>query len=339
MKKVLIFLLLGLLLSATAKASTICKGEIFNPAGINWNNALPITTAGVSSGGGHQNPSGMKAMPPICRCKVVPPGIPIPGAGITYWEPLYVAEVTNMPGCLSSMGAKSVLSDSMTTSQLSTAAFGGYEEGDGLAEGNLLNMHVHWYEYPIFALLDIMGNGLCQSGMSGFAFGGMTEVMPYWQNTELAVKMFPLSLLVANPIADLACIPDVISSNLRNPIEPLFWCAGNQGNLYPPTGWNSNLQNGIADNNLLILGRFMNSYAQMGALLTTIGPGAICAAHYSPFLTRGQFRFEPIQPIPSIRTATLGMNTMLWSSTPPLNIGDRIDNNFLIWQGKQCCFL
>ncbi|GLR63950.1 TraU family protein [Marinospirillum insulare] len=316
-----------------------CRGSVWNPITTNWNNALPITTAGVSSGGGHANPAGMKTMPAICFCKIIPPGIPIPGIGITYWEPMYIAEVTNMPGCLSSMGGISVLPPIMASPLASSGSFAGGDDGDGGSEGNLLNMQVHWYEYPLFAILDVMGSALCQSGVSGFAFGGMTEVMPFWQNEILAAIMYPLTLLVANPVADLACIADVMASATRNPLDSLFWCAGNQGNLFPPIGWNSNLENGIADTNLLFLGRFMSTYANSGALLTTIGAGAVCHSHYSPYLTRSQFRFEPIQPVASNRTATLGMNTQLWSSTPPLNIGDRIDNNFLIWQGRQCCFL
>lgn len=336
--KPFVFLVL-MFFSGIAVSNVACKGSVWNPITTNWNNALPITTAGVSSGGGVANPAAMKTMPAICMCKIIPPGIPVPGVGITYWEPLYVAEVTNMPGCLSSMGGLQVLPPVMASASASSASFTGAEDGDGGSEGNLLNMQVHWYEYPIFAILDVMGGGLCQSGLSGFAFGGMTEVMPFWQNEILAAKMFPLTHLVANPIADMACIPDTFAANIRQPIDTLFWCAGNQGNLFPPIGWNSNLENGIADTNLLFLGKFMNTYAYSGALLTTIGPGAVCQAHYSPFLTRSQFRFDPIQPVPSTRTVTMGMNTMLWSSTPPLNIGDRIDNNFLIWQGKQCCFL
>lgn len=337
--KRLIFVFILFISHSVNASGVVCKGTMFNPVSVNWNNALPITTAGASSGGIVNNPIKMKAMPPVCFCKVIPPGIPVPGVGITYWEPLYVAEVTNMPGCLSSIGGIQILPPVMTAPLASSASFGGIDDDDGGEDGNLLNMQVHWYEYPVFSMLNVLGSGLCESGITEFAVGALTEVMPFWQNDILSLMMWPLSLLVANPVADLACIPDVTSSMTRNPIDSLFWCAGNQGNLYPPVGWNSNLQNGIADNNLLMLGRLMNTFASTGALLTTIGTGAICNAHYSPFLTRGQFRFEPIQPVPSIMTATLGQNTMSWSSAPPLNIGDRIDNNFLVWQGKQCCFL
>lgn len=335
--KPFVFLVLAFF-SGVALSGVTCKGSVWNPVTTNWNNALPITTAGMGPAGTVQEPPHMQT-PPICWCKVIPPGVPVPGVGMTYWEPLYVAEVTNMPGCLSTVGGVQVLPSSMASPVASSGAFTGSEDGDGGSEGNLLNMQVHWYEYPVFALLNVFGDGMCTSGQPSFSFGMMTETMPHWQNSVLSAKMYPLTHLVANPIADLACVTDVWASASRNPIDALFWCAGNQGNLFPPIGWNSNLENGIADNNLLLLGRLMSIKAKFGSILTSIGPGAICQSHYSPHLTRSQFRFEPIQPIPSNRTATLGMNTQLWSSSPPLNIGDRIDNNFLIWQGKQCCFL
>lgn len=325
------------LFSGMALASAVCKGDVWLPTSTNWNNAFPITTAGVSSGGGVNNPSKMY-MPAMCVCKFIGP-VPVPGIGITYWEPLYIAEVTNMPGCVSSLGGIKVLPDSLTNYVESSSKL--YNSDHELSGGgnNLRNMQVHWLEYPLFAIMDVFGGMGCQSGMAGFAVGGLTEINPVWQQETLANMFYPMVFLVAEVPAQLSCIPDSIASTARNPIDALFWCVGAQGLMYPLTAWSSMLDSGGANTNLNILAKFMQTYAQSGALLATIGKGATCNSHYSPYLIRSQFRFEPIQPVGSSRTATFGMPVELWGSSPPLNPADRIDNNFLIWQGRQCCFL
>lgn len=326
-----------LFFTSVGYASSVCKGDVWLPTTTNWNNALPIVMGGTSSGGGLLNPADMK-MPPVCVCKFIGP-VPVPGIGITYWEPLYIAEVTNMPGCLSSLGGVKVLPRALTKYTESTSAlYNADYQGKG-GNGNLRNMQIHWMAYPLFKMLDVFTAIGCQSGTAGFALGGLTEINPLWQTEALSNIFYPLTFLVAAMPAQLACIPDAMTSVLRQPIDPLFWCVGSQGLMYPLTGWSSALENGGADTNLLLLSKFMQTYAQTGALLTTIGTGATCNSHYSPFLKRGQFRFEPIQPVPSPRTATLGMPVEMWGGVPPLNPADRIDNNFLIWQGRQCCFL
>lgn len=338
-KTLRLLLLCGLsLLYGTALSGDVtCRGTMWNPAMTNWNNALPVTTAGVSSGGMYLNPALMN-MPAVCYCKYVGP-VPVPGVGMTYWQPMYIAEVTNMPGCMSSLGGIDVLPDSLVSPAMSTGDLGNSSSKDPASGNNLRNMQVHWMNYPLFGMMDLFASGACQSGPAGFAVAGMTEINPLWQEETLANIFYPLTFLVSNPIAQLACIPDVATSTLRNPTEPLFWCVGSQGNLYPITGWSGILDNGTADTNVLILAKYMQSIASVGALLQSIGPTATCFSHYNPFLVRGQFRIEPIQPVPSMSTITFGMPVELWGSTPPLLPEMRIDNNFLIWQGRQCCLL
>ena len=94
--------------------SAACRGEIFNPINdANWNNMFPVTVAGISMGGG-SNPSLMH-MDPICLCPG-PYGIDMPGIGMTFWEPTFLAEVARTPGCMSTLGGTQVLTgyDSLT---------------------------------------------------------------------------------------------------------------------------------------------------------------------------------------------------------------------------------
>lgn len=325
--------LIGLSASAAAVSLT-CKGVMFNPITINWNNALPITIAGVQTGIG-SIPAKMRSMPSVCYCKYVGP-VPVPGIGITYWEPLFLAEVTNMPGCLSSMGGISMLSDSMTLHVQSTNEQGGKNHTNRQGGDDLKNMQVHWIQYPAFAMINAFSSLGCRSS-AGFAVAGITEINPLWQEESLSNIVYPLTMLVSSMPAQMTCIADSFAAMFNQPIDELFWCMGSQGTIYPITGWAHQQDAGDADSNLLLLGKYMQGQAQLGGILTTIGPQSICASTYMPYMTRSQFRIEPIQPVPTVQTAVMGKPVMFWGMSPPLNPATRIDNNFLIWQGKQCC--
>jgi len=79
-------------LNKSSYAAGSCHGSFFNPiTDPNWGNLFPITILGVSLGGGHNPPTLYE--PPICICPSRILGIPMIGIGITFWEPLYIAEV------------------------------------------------------------------------------------------------------------------------------------------------------------------------------------------------------------------------------------------------------
>ena len=121
--------------------SAACQGEVFNPINDpNWNNMFPVTVAGISMGGGSNPP--LMHMDPICMCPG-PYGVDMPGIGMTYWEPTFLAEVARTPGCMSTLGGVQVLEgyDEQTSNQ---------KYGSGRDHGSVTRMQVHWYIYPLF---------------------------------------------------------------------------------------------------------------------------------------------------------------------------------------------
>ena len=54
----------------------------------------------------------------------------------------------------------------------------------------------------------------------------LSEIDPTWNNDELNVFLYPESLLLANPIALAACLADVAAVEIREAIDPLFFCVG-----------------------------------------------------------------------------------------------------------------
>lgn len=325
-------------LSSTSLAAGGCKQQqMWNPVTANWNNAFPIVVAGLKTdSGSHPFQPGRMREKPICKCGHY--SIPV-GVGMTYWQPTYVAEVVDNAGCLPAMGGKKVLSGPLASKAQSNRDEGA-PDPENISHGQKLrNMSVHWYNYPVFSLLEVFSTLACNT-TAGFDIADMTELDPTWSHPLLADMLHPLTFLVANIFATAACIPDAVAATAYLPINSLFWCMGSQGTLYPNAGWVPQELNGIADANFHMLGKFMQGRVQFGGMLTTIGPEATCTSMYKPVLTRDQYRFEPILPVGSNRTAIMGASALKWAFTPPLNPNpSRVDNTFLIWQGKQCCVL
>lgn len=306
-----------------------CHGELFNPfKDMDWNLVFPITIMGVSGGGGTNPP--LMYVPPVCVCPG-PFGIPSYGIGVTFWEPLYVSEIQRTPGCLSTIGGKQVLDDYRSL-------HGEHEAGaDDSNSGTTTRMQAHWYQYPVFTMLDLLKDLGCKN-TSGFALGYITEIDPTWQDDSWGAMFTPEQSLFANPIAQAVCSVDAVSSNLGLTMDPLFWCAGSWGPMYPLTG-NSQPGNGPFLTNGQIQAKFMFRMHRLGMLWQTIGPTAVCTSHPNPVIMKSQYRINQIGPIPRRGSTpppvigTLGLNlTPPVANTPGLESTDN-----LIWQGQQCC--
>jgi len=311
----------------TAQASAFCQGTVYNPLSeTNWNNAFPVTIGGVRVGGGGNPP--LMNMDPICTCPG-PNGVPIPGIGMTYWEPTYVAEIARTPGCLSTLGGQEALPG--FTHRMSNQS---HQTGEKDGE-DTTNMEVHWYQYPLFSVLNIMGTLGCMN-TGGYNLADLTEVDPTWSDSAWSAIAFPETALYASMPVILACIPDAIASTAGLPLDMMNWCAGARG-LYPLIGWTDSYSPQAG--NLHILAKYMARKTRFAGLLATIGPWATCGSAYLPNMIRSQYRIDPIAPVPLNRRVVLGMSSLRWGFTPPANTPTRSDSAYLIWVGKQCCVL
>jgi hypothetical protein len=73
----------------------------------------------------------------------------------------------------------------------------------------------------------------------------ITELDPLWNADELSFILNPEAILFGNPIAQAACAADCVAATAGFPLNPLFWCGGCQGSLYPFTG-NNPAHNGVS---------------------------------------------------------------------------------------------
>ena len=324
MKLVILFLLSFLFLAEQSYASP-CEGRVFNPVtDMNWNNSFPIKVGGqtLPGGSGPNNPP-LHNMPAVCNCTG------LPGVGITFWEPRFVAEVSRTAGCLNTLGGVDILGSN--SKYLSSEAL-----SDDMDEPSQRRMQVHWYSYPAAQMLDVLSSwGSCVS-MPEFGLDTPTEVDPLW-NSELSGSLnAPEGLLFANPIAALSCSAEAATTMFNYNLDLLYWCAGSQGVVYPLFGRGQN-HTTATSGNLHILGKYMARKHKEGGLLGTIGPGAQCSPIYSPVWIKSQYRFDLIYPVAKNSTIVMGKPDISWSTnaTRPTETG----NAYMIWRARQCCFI
>lgn len=323
--------------SDKATGSATCHGQNLLSKVIsdtNWDDFYPIVVDGMSIGDRGQPP--LVKEPTPCYCPgYLTFGAPAAGIGVTYWQPLYMAEVTRSPGCLISMGTHDQVLKGY--GNLTGNRSGITQSSGGTRSGGLLQ--VHWYVYPLFQMLDMSLGSVCGDSSDGFSLVGMSEIDPAWNNDMWSAVIAPEAVLVANPIMQFACIVDAISTTFSYPLDAMFWCDGSWGDSIYPLSGNVNSAQSSRQANALALTKFMALEARLGLLKGTIGYPAECGSYTTYFLPRSQFRVNPVYPIakssgPSIY---LGQTVLRWAYAPPGNFPLNQDSAYLMWNAQQCC--
>lgn len=311
--------------AAESGAGLGCYGQTYNPmSDTDWNNLYPITIMGVKAGP-NTDPILMYE-PPVCYCPGAF-GYPVPGIGVTFWQPLYIAEIERTPGCLSSLGGSSVLSGYATLQSEQVN-----EQKDG---GPVSRMQIHWYEYPVFAVMDIFKSVACYGG-SGVDILYLTEIDTTWQDDEWGAIFNPEAVLFTSVLAQAVCAIDTVAAAFDFPLDILFWCAGHWGGVYPLTGNASSTNSNFQSNNL-VLAKFLARQARLGLHFATIGPGAICSPHPMPIWIKSQYRYNQVAPIPRYGKPVVTGAQGITQFPTVTNTPTRESTVNLIWQGQQCC--
>ncbi|WP_414039352.1 TraU family protein [Acidithiobacillus sp. M4-SHS-6] len=312
----------------------ICSGTFYDPLLMtNWMDLFPITIAGISLPPGGMNPP-MVFEPPICICPMTfPPFIPLPGIGITFWEPLYIAEVVRIPGCMPTLGGIDVFGAPFISEMGADSEDANHSSTTNSEE----TLQVHWYVYPLFEILNLVSSLLCLNTSTGYNLAFVTEPDPVWQNDIWAIFMSPEASLFSTFPLQMACIPDQLSSSFGFPIDALFWCAGTWGSPYPFSA-NANQTSSDQQANALVLSHFLFMEARVGAMWDTIGPWAECFSIPNPIWMKSQFRVDPIYPLPTYGLPiNIGMPPIEWGYFPPENFPLHESGAYLIWNAQQCC--
>ena len=299
------------------------EGTFVNPiTDVCWECLFPITVSGVNITPKYKDQ--VKYNTHFCICGGVPPKIGVP---LSFWEPLYLIDVTRHAYKLIGLGGISIGKESVKN----RGSVG--ITGDGPNQNSFY--HVHFYRYPIFALLEIFTDFIC-ADKGGLEIGYMSELDPLWNDDQLALIFNGEAGFFANDLAQLACIGDCLSSTANKPQDKLFWCAGCEGSLYPFTGSVAHHVGGIQASSLLvqrILAKLHRSY-----LLKGYEKDEFCEAKHLPLIKKSLYKTQLVYPVAQTKGQChpLGKSDVVWGSGKSYpKTGE--DFVYLIWTKKQCC--
>ena len=281
---------------------------------------FPLRIAGIPIVPGRIQDVGGSVSSPICICKDPIPRIGIP---VSFFEPSRLIEVVKDPYCFPSMGF------GLTTSG---GTLGGTSGDDG--SGNQSTFYqAHYYIFPIYALLELLTDFICLQ-MTGFDMAYLTEVDPLWNNDTLSAILNPEALLFGNPVSNLACIADAVTSAVFEPIDALFWCKGSWGNAYPLTGQTGG--DGYVEGGASVAASLIYKLHRQLVLWGSWGQAGLCGYYPAPIWRKSAYRLQIVTPIPSLYATTNGTTGMLWSfgKNPPF-VGDNF--SYLLFKKRECC--
>lgn len=320
-----VMLVISILIPASAMG--VCKGIPLNPiTDVCWQCMFPVKIGGVpvtpGAPGLIDTPDLLSS--PVCVCPT-PIGIPRPGITLSFWEPARFIETVKDPFCFPSLGTGlSVFNFGMGTNESSE---------ESTDQRSLTSAQAHYFIFPVTAILELITDELCLE-LSGFDLGYITEPDPLWQDHLLAFLINPEALLFGNPVAQLACIPDSISTQVGLPLDPLFWCVGSWGGAYPLAGATHNTD--YVEANAHLAAKMV--YKMARELLIQDPAVWICAAVPTPIWIKSHYRIHVAKPVRDFMCHTFGRSGLIWTTlkNPPV-VGD----NFLwmLFRKRACCLL
>ena len=163
-------------------------------------------------------------------------------------------------------------------------------------------------------------------------FAYITEVDPLWNNDILSFIIHPESLLFSNPVAQLACVADSISTNMGISSSVLYWCVGSGGSAYPLTGHVNN--DNYLQANETISARMVFLMGRLGLLCD---PGIWpCSCLPTPVWLKQNYRTHIAKPVRDWWCQPFGRSSLLWGTlkNPPF-IGDNFA--WILFRKRVCC--
>lgn len=302
-----------------------CVGRFINPVtDICWKCLFPIKIAGFTIARGGPDPAGARGF--LCTC-----GKPIPRIGIpvSFWEPARLVDVTRTPYCLVNMGGIQI-------ANTGTRGRGDIEEDqDNITKKSFYQ--VHWYVYPLIYWLELLMDFVCLESMS-IDLAYVTELDPLWNDDEKNSILNPEALLFGNVIAQAACAGDCIAATASLPLDPLFWCGGCQGSLYPFTGTIDHHTGGVQAS-LLVVQKMIARLHREGLLWGYMGEAGLCGKYFMPFIRKSQYRTQMTYPVPNTQNChPLGHTEIFWGAGKEFPYKGS-DFGYLIWRKRDCCML
>lgn len=260
---------------------------------------------------------------PACVC-LTP--VPRPGIKISLWEPIAVVEPTAIPYCSPTIGT------SIPVSIGSGAASFGQNNSDNTKHTN--TYQAHYIRYPVFKALGILMDFVCVDATAGTDYLYITELDPMWQNDIWAAIIGPEAFLVANPIAEMACMADSVTANAGFPLDPLWWCLGSWNGTFPMSQTTKGTTAIQAQGS--ITARMLMKLHRQLMLWGSIGDAGLCQQFPMPIMRKSQYSIFPIYPFVWPFRIPIGRSGMIWESGHE-NPANQHSGVWAVYRKRDCC--
>ncbi|WP_457641318.1 TraU family protein [Persephonella sp.] len=336
-KKILISFLVTVSISfggieSTAQCKVATHGfgsavEIAIKAGMTTYNIFPIRVGGVKlfSFKDLEDFNTLSNLP-TCIC-MKPPGIPVPGIKLSLWEPIAIVEPVALPLCVPTFGLSIPVSAGIGTSSLASVDTDNVE--------TLNTYQAHYIKYPVFKILQLFLDFVCLDVDGSLDIGYLTEFDPLWQNDAWAAILGPEAFLVANPVAQMACIADSITAQFGFPLDPLWWCFGSWGSAFPLT------MNVVEGTNITatanIVAKLLMKMHRELLLWGSVGEIGLCGKYPMPIMRKSQYGIFPIYPIGWPLRIPIGRTDLLWAEGQDIPFANMHVWAWMVYRKRDCC--
>lgn len=257
------------------------------------------------------------------------------GIALGIWQPTRVLEVVKKPYCYPALFGADLSGSASTEEKL---RFGGGQKTKefGIESDHASYYEVHMYAYPLLNILQMLDIPSCTVDFhASFDLLFMSEAFPHWSDDTMAVLINPEALLFANPVAQMAQIPDCTAATLTgNARDELFWTMGCWGSTYPLTG-STHERPSLVNNASLASARFLFLLGRMGFVASTLGEEAMCKKQYMPILKKRQFRMQQVFPVPESGDPKEALTEITKDSST--KDGKKIEDLDLSLLPEKCC--
>lgn len=314
MKKLLVFILF--LISSNANA--ICKtgSTVDFITQVKWSCMYPITIGGLTLfGNSDDNDSGQSN--PTCTC--FKEGSYKFGLKMGFWEPARIIDTVKDSYCMMPLGMELPINQPFV------------QDGSHTNNKNKsTSAQTHYYMYPVLAILDMYYDLPCLNYDDGAEvdIALISEVLPFWQNDMLSMIVNPEAVLFANPAAQLACMADAVAATAGRPLDPLYWCLGSWGSMFPLSGTVSS--GDMIEAHALLAMRTVQLMARSGALKEFSDSG--CSQSFTPVITKSKYKMHMITPSRSTCFKP-GASVLQWGNA--LSFSD--NHSWMLFRKVNCC--
>jgi conjugal transfer pilus assembly protein TraU len=314
MKKLITACLLFISIQANATCPTGTTLDFITK--VNWGCMFPITIGGLTLfGDGDESEDGTGS--PVCEC--FSEGSAKVGLKIGFWEPARIVDTVKDAYCLMPLGMELPLAPPYVS-----------DGSHSTARNKSTMAQTHYYIYPVLAILDMYADVPClkydEGGEVDIAL--ISEILPFWQNDMLAQIVNPEAVLFANPAAQLACLADAAASTAGRPLDPLFWCLGSWGTMFPLSGTASS--GDMIEAHAMLAMRTVQLMARSGALKEFSDSG--CSQQFKPIITKSKYKMHMISPSRSTCFKP-GSSVLYWGNA--LSFSD--NHSWMLFRKVNCC--